>query len=199
MWEWGYGMEIGTRRGVIWECGYGSRGCLEVSGNANSTVYLSLVLPVQVRSGYGGRCTPLWWGHNSGGGNTPNSSAAWTQDYYIIQVRAHTHIHTYTHTHTHTHTQIILLHASKIPCTPISIHLTSSVEVDNILLSCRELLMKCSSHRSTRYVSNQICYYSNQIITIATELMTISVVYKNQGMFLWSGGGVNGVVSFENI
>ena len=96
----------------------------------------------------------------------------------------HTHTHIHTHTHTHTHTQIILLHASKIPCTPISIHLTSSVEVDNILLSCRELLMKCSSHRSTRYVSNQICYYSNQIITIATELMTISVVYKNQGMFL---------------
>ena len=49
-----------TKRGMIWECGYGSRGCLEVSVNTNSTVYLSLVLPdVQVWSGYGGRCTSL--------------------------------------------------------------------------------------------------------------------------------------------
>lgn len=47
------------QRGVIWECGYGSKGCLEVSVHTNSTVCLSLVLPVQVWSGYGGRCTSL--------------------------------------------------------------------------------------------------------------------------------------------
>ena len=72
-------------------------------------------------------------------------------------------VHTHTHTHTHTH-KFFLLHVRfKTTMHANSIHLASSVEVDNILLSCRELLIKCSSHRSTRYVSNQIYYYSNQI------------------------------------